>query len=1028
MMRNSDGLSRNDRVRRITSPVPFAVIDNSMESLLRQAEEIAAFIRYHDSSGQPNGYFKELLPQLEEIRRQYDADKPDGNREPSQALLFTFLQQLHQVTQRFNQRWEGYADWFLSTLLDVEPLPPSADSVWLSFKKNSAGKVTIEKDLGFTAGTSKDNKSVYRVTADLEVQDIEVINAYSLYFERQKNIFPASILKFVTSLKIKDLLNDPSKRELMFGKDKGLRYSKTLGFQITSPSLLLREGKRSVSISFLAETESWNTFLAEIQRRGTSFLNSQEEKAIVQLLNNVFYLSVSTASGWENIKHYTLKMESGRLVLKFVLAEDFPATAGCNPTIHHFESRHPALKIRLNLDAWLYPYSWIKQFLLKSVHISTHVEGISNVLFYNELGRIDNSKPFHPFGTNTERGAWFAIGNYEMALKNTQFVDVHLQWEQLPLDEQGLYGYYAAYKKNIDNTSFKVRTRYLSDYKWKDTPNPDPLYLFSSTPSHNNSAPEPCRPLAKESRLTQVSVEKMPEIILDEEKYDYSIQSKSGFVSFVLEEPEIGFGEKYYRQLFTDLMIRNRLRKKDQSVLNTPITPLIGRITLDYCAEDCIDLRTQARSDDTAIFHLYPFGCEQVYPNKENKAVPLVFSLESDANLLLALKNVKGDELFTLYFEFLPVNQEIPLEKIPLVKWYWGDGYQWKEVDDGTILDDTTRNLLTSGCMKIYIPVNIDKNLLDKKGVLWLRAGIESNEEYIPELAAIHVNVVRLELDQRSIKEENADGVKEPKGTLSPEKMLEGIEGWTQITSFHGESEKENPINRMVRVSEYATHRGKAVTARDFERMALQAFPEIEKVKCLANVDVKSNKRGVVTLVVVPKEAAGTTVNWRPKASSQVILRIENYFVNRTSAYVTLVDVINPVYEELTLRCKAVFKAGYSYGTCRTNLVHLFNDLVAPWQKNQEPPKFGYHISLKDIYNQIVREDFVDRIEQFSVIQLTVAGEEKYFVHEYDKGNDLAQPSQAYTVFVPAREHIITAEITGAFGINDMIIDETFVI
>lgn len=1042
MGRIGDGLSREDRIRNIMSRKQFAVIDNSMESLISQTVEIARFVRFYSLQTKEKEYFDELLPLLKDtdkLKRITDLSdsSENGDMEPSQALLYTFLSQLREVTEEFNQRWCGYASWYIEDILKIKPLSPEIDQIWLSFRKNCPENIIIEKNTAFVSARNiNDHPVYYRTIEDLEVQGVEVTRAYSLYFEKQKNIDPASMLDCVTSLKIKDLINDPSRRELMFGKDRGLQYSRSLGFIITSPSLLLREGKRSVKIRLFAENTGWTKFVDDVikDKRSTLF-NVSKENAIIRLLNNIFYLNISTVEGWERIENYSIKMENNSLIVKFILAEDFPATSRCNMEIHGLDAVYPSLKVHLNLDAWLYPYSWTRKFILKNIIITTHVEGINNMLVYNELGKVDNSRPFLPFGINTERGAWFAVGNYEMALKNISWVDINIHWGQLPDCKHGLQEYYSGYRKNLHNGSFRLQAKYLVDYNWKDTANPESFYLFSTDTTRSDGSPFPDHPLSMETQLTRIRPNKMDKINIGEDKYDYNILTKSGFLSFVLERPDIGFGEKYYRQLFSDLMIKNILKKKGQPALNTPITPLINRIILNYEAEDVIDLRSQNSQSQSAFYHLYPLGNKQVYPDLENTAVPLTFSLPEDANLLLALENVKGGELLTLYLDFLPASFESASQEIPLVKWYWGDGYYWKEMIPGSIMEDSTQNLRISGHLKINIPVIIEKRLFDKSGILWLRAGICANEDSIPELNGIYTNVVCTKLDDSELK--NLDDTYweeffKERTELVSEINLPGISEVKQITPYHDGLKKESSLEMQIRTSEYVSHRGKAVIPRDYERMALQAFPNLDKAKCLPCLDLKSGRKGVVTLVVIPKFKPGVISDGRPMLTSRQMLDIEEYFVGRVSPAVTFVDVINPVYEELTVRCNIDFEPGFSFGLCTSRLKMILDDLVAPWRKKQKSPQFGCPIDINDIYKRIKEENFVHEVKNLSVIQVAETGTEKYEIYEYGKGKSMIEPSKPYAILIPAAEHLIASttsgDVTENFGVNDMIINKTFIV
>jgi len=1027
-MGKRSGLSREDRVRRITSVRPFTVIDNSRESLLNQVLETARFIKYYNHQNTDSGYFDELLNEIRIIKENGGNLYPDGNMEPSQTLIYAFLEQLRRTTDMFNERWCNLSQWYLKDVLGVVPLSTTPDKVWLSFSKDSPAPVILQKGTVFNYKSGDRVMFTYHLAENLEVQDIELANAYSLYFERDKDILPAGYLDFITSVKIKDLLKDKSSQEMMFGKDRNPKYAKALGLIISSPSLLLREGRRYVTITFKSENEKWTEQLTQIvEALKLNISGWTNEKMLFELFNNLFFITISTAENWTEVTEYTVKKDGGNLILKFILPEDFPETKGCEQDIHHFEAKFPALRIYPNFDAWLYPYSWLKTFLLDKIIIETSVESISNVQIYNELGRIDNSKPFAPFGVNTERGAWFVIGNYEMSLKNVQSVDLHIRWQQLPEDEKGLHSYYRTYNDKIDNRSFRLKADYLTDYKWYDTPDQKEFYLFSGVRKDMDGNPLPDVKLSQESTLSGIAIERMPPYTSAEDTYDYNIKSRSGFIRFVMDEPSVGFGEKRYRQLFAEQMIKNALRKKKEEVINPPINPLIEKITLNYHACDVIDLRKQKSAGDSDVFQLYPLGYISALSKGKNSGVPFVYDLDTDANVLLSFRSVKGGEILTLFLDFLPVSKECTRQNIPQIVWYWGNGYHWHEVSPNTILSDHTQNMLTAGHITIRIPDVVDDSLRDDNGFLWLRAGIKKHERNISELTSIHTNVAQLVLDTDFSDDSNSSDYENQQYELIPATKLAGIKSFQQISSFYSGRDRENDTDMQIRMSEYVTHRGKAVTARDYEQIVLQAFPDIAKVKCLPNFDCKYNRKGVVTLVVIPKVEKHNNKIYRPLTSSYLMLEVEEYMSRHVSAYVKDIDVVNPVYEELMVRCDISFYEDYSLAISKTKLDELFNRMIAPWQERKRLPEFGYSINMKKLYDKIKAQNFVKDINRLSIIRIT-NDNDYYSLYEYGRDNDMVVPQYPHVIFVPADKHIIESDILPDFGINDMSIDKTFII
>lgn len=1028
-MNKKDGLSRDNRIGKITSVKPFAVIDNSKISLLKQAIKTARSIKFYDYRNIHTGYFDELLNEIKALAEPENDIFFDANMEPSQALLYTFLEQLSKTADLLNERWSNLAQWYLSELLNVIPLHTTPDNVWLSFIKDNSTSITLKKGTGFSFKSNDETLFTYRLTENLDVHNIEIANAYSLCFERDKNMLPAAHLNFITSVKIKDLLNDNSLREMMFRSEKNPVYAKALGLIISSPSLLLREGRRYVTITFSPDNDKWllelnnilNNLQSNIERGAT------KEKIIFELFNNLFYLTISKADGWELISDYTVKQNGGNLILKFILPEDFPPTEGCAQETHQFISKYPTLRIYPNFDAWLYPYSWLEKLLLDKIIIDTSVEGISNVRIYNELGRIDNSKPFMPFGVNTERGTWFVIGNYEMSLKDVQTMDLHLNWQQLPEDEKGLCGYYRAYNDNIDNRSFMLKANYLSDYKWHEISTIKPLYLFSSIKKDLIGNPLPDVKLSNENELSDIDVQRMSLSACSEENYDYDIKSRAGFIRFVMNEPVIGFGEKRYRHLFVEQMISNAFRKKKKPIINTPINPLIEKITLDYRSRDTIDLQKRKAADDTDIFQLYPLGYKSAMSDTGSRYVPFVYSMSTDANILLSFRNVKGGEVVTIFFDFLDVSRECTLDNTPQVIWYWGNGYDWQEVSPNTILTDHTKNMLSSGHIKLRMPDVVNDSLLDKDSLLWLRAGITRCEEYIPELKTIHINVVKLELDTGSESKLTVDDYNNREYELIPETKLPGIKSFRQISSFYSGRDREDETNMQIRISEYITHRGKAVTARDYEQMVLQAFSDVAKVKCLPNYDCEFNRKGVISLVVIPKVEKNSKSILRPLTSSYFMLEIEEYMHKHVSEYVKEINVTNPVYEELMVRCDVSFFDDYSLAISQTRLNEIINHIIAPWQTEKGLPVFGYSVNMKKMFDTIKAQDFVKEIKNLSIIRI-VNEMDSYSLYEYGKADNVITPQFPHIIFVPAENHIIGPDISPEFGINDMSIDKTFII
>ncbi|MCC8155248.1 MAG: hypothetical protein LIP01_14305 [Tannerellaceae bacterium] len=730
-------LRREDRISRVVSRKPFSVLDNRVNSLLSRLIEVASALPYHIVDGDRDGYWDELFPAVKKALKEGHFE-PDGYMEPAQALLAVFTDGLYRVTESFNERWNKLPEWYWKDIAGILPRPVLPGKIWFSFEKKNSAPERVEKGTAFYQEDKEGNRLYYRLEDDLVVENVEIAHISSLLYERNPVMMPAGYLHYITALRYQYLNTGVQKQNRMFEETTGL--AKAVGIIISHPALLLREGKRTVTLFLLSETNEWREELERITDvLKVYFTDWSREKIIYEVFNSIFYLTISTEDGWKEVEEYTIKIEKESLKIQFTLIEEFPSTTACRENVHQLETPEPSLRIYPNLDAWLYPYSWLSLFRLQKIILQTQVENARNLLLYNELGRIDNSVPFQPFGVNAGKGSWLVAGNYEMACKSKVRMNLHIQWGELPEDEEGLAGYYREYGKGITNRSFRLQASYLSDYNWCRTDNQDTFYLFSSTRTQPDGTPLPNAPLASVSHLYTIQTDRMPPVRIPEEEYDYSIRSREGFIRLTLQEPAMGFGEKEYYRLFPLRMMQSQRKKKQTEWLNPPLFPRIERISADYSSEDVIDLQEPTHLSQPFVYQLYPLG--------RIPATSILHTLDTDASLFIALRNVQGGELLSLFFNFQPGGKECSHKDLPQINWYWGNGYSWEEVFPEAVIEDTTFHFMTSGVMKIRLPATLLSGQYDKNGYFWLRAGVKKNAHVIPYLCSIHLNAGQLVRD-----------------------------------------------------------------------------------------------------------------------------------------------------------------------------------------------------------------------------------------------------------------------------------------
>ncbi len=994
-MKKTDGLTRDGRLERITSVRSPDAVDSDELSLLGRALEVAGWLRYYNLRGMSDGYFRELLPELERLSGLGNGPAPDECMEPAQALLYTFLHNLSEAAGAFNRRLGDLPRWYIDEIGGIDYLVPQPSTLWVALEKGVRQAVEVGCDTGFRLRSSPD--AIFRPTDDMVLEDAVVRRVVAVRYMREGKLYPASALDCVTSVEVREL---PDGEEgFLFADRHDLRWSQSPGFIVSSSALLLREGRRTIVLRLETESHAF----ADLLETARSSLAPEET---TRLLTDLFYVEISTETGWKKIRRVHIAAGDGNpdnLTLRCTLPQEFPATAPCTDEIHGLDTPSPALKIYLNLDAWLYPYSWIREFVLKRIVVDVSVDGLTALAVYNDLGRIDNSKPFPPFGSGAERGAWFVVGSYEMAVKHTDSLDLHISWGQLPATS--LYDHYRAYGVQIDNSSFRLDAHYLRDYRWHDIAGRETWSMFVSDPAGLPTA---------ESTLSGIPLEKMPATMVGEQDYDYSIHSKTGFIRFTMTAPDMGFGEQRYRTLFSQ-----RLLKKKGAVeeLEPPITPLVERITADYRASDHIDLHECDARHDVGFWHIHPLGIRKVYPNRDRRSVPLIASVTGDAHLFFGLDGVQGGEYLRLWFDFAEMERE--MDGCPAVRWFWGDGYDWRELPDDVILCDTTDNLSGAGMIGFDIPDIIDAALRDENGTLWFRATMVSGIAHVPVLRRIVPNAICLTAE--------GDIVDAGDDTVELQKPLPGVSDVQRLSAMAKGRSVEGPDEKMIRFSEHVTHRGRAVTARDYERLAMQEFPAIACAKCFPDMDTKGNRQGVVTVVVIPSTDREGSKGWRPRMTGRQIMEIERYLAQCASPAVAFVDVINPRYEEVLVRGMGEFRPGYSTGHCRARLKELCDRMIAPWQGSHQTPQLGSVLMYDEIAEAIRSQPYVASLEKLSLIRIVRRTDGGYTIEEFDSPGGELRPTVPYAIFVPAREHLFPPTGDVPFGIGEMAVGRQLV-
>lgn len=526
----------------------------------------------------------------------------------------------------------------------------------------------------------------------------------------------------------------------------------------------------------------------------------------------------------------------------------------------------------------------------------------------------------------------------------------------------------------------------------------------------SQSAPRESGPLAPESVISGIRLWETAPAAAADGPFGYDISSRGGFIRLRLAGPEAGFGGKLYRRLYAEGMRLKSLKKFPEP--NAPYNPVAERMTLGYRSSVTVDLRRDPVAGSSVLWHTTPQGWRQVYPAEPAGSVPLVYGMGEAANLLFKLRAGAGS-VVRLYFDLTPLTDK-PNRPVP-VRWYWGDGYRWEPVADGAILADTTANLTLSGILELKLPDRMDGD------TIWLRAGIAGGYRNLPALKRIVTNVARLDAPRGGITPAMA-----AEGKVKPAKPVPGLRDIVSLTPSVSADDRSGRVYKMARTSEAVSHRGRAVTPRDYERLVLEEFPSVAEVKYIP--PAAGRNRRDIALAVIPADPAPAGRGLGPKAGLDLIMRIEEFVRRVSSPYVENISVINPAYERVTVRCGIGFNGSVPYGSCRSRIKEICDRHIAPWYAEGGVPRFDHNIDSDALAAEIRAEGCVEWLRDLSLVTLSKEGRGRYYIAESRGRKEVVAPSRPYAVFVPAAEHTFHSGSPGDFGLEEMAVGGNFVI
>lgn len=915
-----------------------------------------------------NRPFFSMLGAVSDIQSKFDyymqQIESSGDMDASQALLLTFVRSYCRIVQHFNDKFADLPDFYRREILKATQKEAVQDSSFVVVYPNKevTRKIfSLPARTRFNAGENADGTPLYYSLTEKSYIVPTTIKSARALFPQGRRIITAPFAL------------DGTGNNTLFSTTNPANAPQELGWALSSPMFSLSEGERKVFLYFILDGVT----------------------DITRLLATAypFRLFTSGSEDWTERAHTaTYERVGNYLLFSFTIADGEEALVHCSSDIHGIETEYPAVRILINeIPAIGIDITSIK---FKDIQIRVSVSDIRNFSLYSDVGEMDSSQPFYPFGTVGEKGSWFIFGSEELSVKKVQNVSLKGTWNKLP---DG--GYTALYKdytlpQPVINSSFMATCEWQENSRWNVCRNSS-VQVFGTDASGN----------IKEDAEFYFDIADFVPLAVGS-SFGYNKKAK-GFYRVRLSEPSIGFGMDIYRRQFAEVMVHNSKAKErnQKPVPAMPQVPMIADAVLGYTAMDSFGENDKLyRINETNGYEAVNLGSEsiQLLPDLRKHYLYLDFD------------DVEGLQRIKLYFNLRYVKRgnrsNTGADGITsVIEYYDSEACQWNAFPAECVLQEDTDGLTRSGFITLNTFDETNSSFI-KGNEVWIRIGFEN------DIAPENSIVDGIWLNCFKVMCENGDGSPLPAGTIASlaedePRVLEVL----QPMEGYGGKAAEDEQAMSVRLATRISTRNRALNIGDYEKMILERFSDIEKVCCIP-ASQESNEIRIVVFPQPEKRVFPQLPNWK-------LSEIEQYIKGYMSPFAK-VWVINPTYEPLTVDMVVILKDSVQdEGEVQRRLYRRIYNYFVQWLVDAQLPELGKRYSYEGLKAWLVNDEGIERC-----VSLTITGGKSLAVLD-DEGNteDVYHFSNEESgILYPGRINIEMTD-TGD-GIEDSSIGMNFII
>ncbi|WP_438426387.1 hypothetical protein [Aquimarina macrocephali] len=971
----------------------------------------------------------------------YLSDWP--NHQPNYALYLTWLELLDATKGHLNELTGRHLDFYYKNVLQLKPLSQSPDKAFLALELNKiTPSYALKDDVQFMGPKDEAGTIItYESIKETVLNKAKIKHLSALYFGGEEDnidpntknagrLFAAPVINSADGLGEKLEDNVIAWHPFHIKKYENAELTAInmpkaeIGFAVASHFLRLKEGLRIITMEvFLGESVSITNFNYK------AYITTEKE-----------WLEIDSPEPAKD----TLNGKT-RFTFTFTIPADKDPIVAYNKDVHlgNLTATEPVLKIVLeHQDDQPFIYDKLVSTAVSKIKLKVNVgqiegsyneDGIKNLELHNDSSPLNPSKPFHPWGPEPTIGNSFIIGSDEIFYKKGAKIKFNFNWKDYPLKEDGSINLSAIDhdpKSSIKYTSFrstnrkstgddgyvpKVEVLKLSKNKWVSLYNDKQVFRV------NNDAESEI--VSKTSLNINLSSNTHKDLFLNKDQSwrSYGANSNKGFLKIKLNND---FGHRDYYLALQSFFKENI---PNATAPAYPYSPTLQSFSVSYEAncESTITDKNTFSNRPLEFFHIGPFGDAEQHHALQNPETPklpkLVSKLikktdevyKSQGSLLIGLENLQPGDTQAILFQVQEGSEDPLLEKPEehLIWEYLTADNVWKEFSDDGVGDNTS-GLIESGLINFIIPKDASlEHTAFESGLIWIKCSVKEAPDAVCKIVGIYPNSIEV---QRIIPEETTyESMISPSGEIKkllvPEARIKKIE--QPFTSFDG-TPIENDEAFYLRASERLRHKNRAITIWDYERLVLQAFPEIYKVKCLNHTKIGGSLSegnliynevapGNVSIITIPNLANRNDIDpLKPYTKKSTLKKIEEFLNERTSCQVSI-HTAQPDFEQVKVKCTITLRNEFPDINYYKEVIQKdITNFLSPWAFISDTDlNFGGRIHQSVLIDFIEELPYVDFLTDFELIHIKSSGEDT----KVDEA--IASTARSILVSVPALKH-----------------------